>query len=139
MAYIDFSYYQNEYHGSETSVDNFNKVAEIASIVIDSLLYCQTPVDSDRPYYGIVKRAVCYEVDTILANGGVKAAQGFSTEFVTSESVGDYSRTSQIDTSHRLDLNDIPVSPVALSLLSNAGLRNRWVHAYDDLSEEARL
>lgn len=132
MAYIDYTYYADEYHGSEVSSNEFDSIAEIASIVIDSLIYCHTPVDEDRSYYDVVRKATCYEVDMIAANGGIKAVQGFSTECITSESVGDYSCSKQIDLSHRLTLNDIPISPVVLSMLSNAGLRNRWLHAYDD-------
>lgn len=127
MAYIDYSYYKNEYHGTDIMPDDFDKIAEISSMIVDSIVYCR--IDTTKHYMKSVKKAVAYEADTVLAYGGADVAFGLSDTGVSSESLGDYSYSLKENSEQSVNpvplYYGIPVSPVTLSILSNAGLRNR--------------
>ena len=133
MAYIDYAYYTDVYGGKNVPSDEFDRLAEIASMAIDAAAYCD--IDTDAEYINDVKRATAYEVDTIYAYGGESVAYGESSANIVSEGLDEYSYSlgSNADSEKGgvAFWNGIPISPIVLSLLSKAGLRNRWVHAYD--------
>lgn len=131
MPYIDYDYYANEYHGTSIPSDEFDRIAEIASMAIDSMSYCI--IDDTKSYIGSVKKAVAYEAETIYAYGGADVACGMSGASIGSESLGDYSYSVNSGGSSSRDIlmyQGIPISPIALSILSKAGLRDRWAYAY---------
>ena len=138
MSYIDYEFYKNVYHGSDIPSDKFEKIAEIASMIIDAVVYCR--IDTSKDYMDSVKKAAAYEADTINAYGGADVALGMSDAAVGSESLGDYSyslKGSGENSSSDIPMYQcVPVSPITLSILSNAGLRRRWAYAYYEDGEE---
>lgn len=137
MAYIDYEYYTNVYHGSDISSDEFDRIAEIASMVIDAIVYCH--IDPEKEYMDSVKKATAFEADTINAYGGSSVAFGMSDAAIGSENLGDYSyslKSSNAGSSENIQMyNGVPVSPITMSILSNAGLRQRWAYAYNEGGE----
>ncbi|MBR6102625.1 MAG: hypothetical protein IKP95_09365 [Ruminococcus sp.] len=133
MSYIDYAYYTDVYGGKNVPPDEFDRLSEIASMAVDAAVYCDIDVEAD--YMDDVKRATAYEVDTVYAYGGESVAYGESSANIVSEGLDDYSyhlsSAPSAASGGVVFCNGIPISPIVLSLLSKAGLRNRWVHAYD--------
>ena len=132
MAYIDYNYYSSTFHGTLIAESAFNRLSEIASDVIDSIV--SKPVstlDTTSDAYAKVKRACAYTVETLDANGGVDAITGFSASSANSESLGDYSISSgnSAAQSSALWFGDIRIPQLAYSLLQAAGLMSRWAYA----------
>ena len=138
MAYIDYEYYSGVYRGSDIPSDKFDHIAEITSMTIDAIVYCQ--IDTTKDYMDSVKKAVAYEADTIYAFGGTDVVLGISDAAIGSESLGDYNyslKGSSGSSSSDIPMyNGVPVSPITVSILSNAGLRRRWAYAYSEDGEE---
>lgn len=132
MAYIDYSYYKDTFHGSTVAESEFDRLADIASDVIDSTV-CRpvNALDIDSDAYAKVKKACAYIVESLDANGGVDAITGFSASAHNSESLGDYSYSAANTTNQgsALWLGDIRIPQLAYSLLSAAGLMSRWIYA----------
>lgn len=133
MSYIDYDYYANEYHGANIPSNEFDRIAEIASTTIDAMSY--SSIDESKPYFDSVKKATAYEAEAIYAYGGEDVAYGLSAASIGSESLGDYSYSANSGIGSSSDTpmyQGVPISPIALSMLSKAGLRNRWAYAYDE-------
>ena len=128
MAYIDYEYYTGTFGGSDVSAEEFPRLAQMASDIVDAIVYRPIEEVTDR-----VKRAVCYELDMLFTHGGASAAMGQSDGEISYEMLGDYSVTAQTATtkasSAALSLNGIPVSKLAESLLRAEGLMSRWAYA----------
>lgn len=128
MAYIDYEFYSGTFGGSDVPQEDFTRLAQMASDIVDAIVY--------RPIFEVterVKRAVCYEMDMLFAHGGVNAAMGQSDGEISYEMLGDYSVTaqtaSQKSASTALSLNGIPISKLTESLLRAEGLMSRWTYA----------
>lgn len=138
MAYIDYEYYTGEYHGTDIPSDEFDRIAEIASMVVDAVVYCH--IDTEKDYMDSVKKATAFEADTIFAYGGSTVVFGVSDASIGSENLGDYSyslSSANSGSSGSIPMyNGVPVSPITISVLSNAGLRQRWAYAYDEDGEK---
>ena len=89
MAYIDYEYYTGTFGGSDVSAEEFPRLAQMASDIVDAIVYRPIEEVTDR-----VKRAVCYEMDMLFTHGGVSAAMGQSDGEISYEMLGDYSVTS---------------------------------------------
>lgn len=128
MAYIDYEFYTGTFGGSDVPQEDFTRLAQMASDIVDAIVYRPISCVTER-----VKRAVCYEMDMLFAHGGVNAAMGQSDGEISYEMLGDYSVTaqtaSQKSASTALSLNGIPISKLAESLLRAEGLMSRWAYA----------
>lgn len=127
MAYIDKEYYKQ--FGGSNIPDNFERIAEIASDIIDTISV--RPIDSNNTeQYALVQKATAYQVEMLNEQGGIDSIVGFaSSTSVSSESLGTYSVTNNSNTQTSIKtINGIPVSTMALSLLKKAGLMSRWAY-----------
>ena len=129
MAYIDQDYYTNTFHG--TTVANFDRLAEIATDIIDSMVTIPvSSLDVTCAEYAKVKKACAYIVESLDANGGVDAVNGLSSSSADSESLGDYSISASQSSSARSGIffGDIMIPTLAYTLLTQCGLISRWVY-----------
>ena len=128
MAYIDYEFYTATFGGDAVPQAEFARLAQMASDIVDAIVYKPITEVTDR-----VKRAVCYELDMLYAQGGVEAVNGQSAGEISYENLGDYSVTAQTastaSASASLSLNGIPVSKLTESLLRQEGLMSRWAYA----------
>lgn len=129
MAYIDQNYYTNTFRG--TPVTNFDRLADIASDIIDSMVVVPvSSLDVTSAEYGKVKKACAYIVESLDANGGVDAVNGLSSSSADSESLGDYSISASQSSSTRNGIwfGDIMIPMLAYMLLQQCGLISSWVY-----------
>lgn len=128
MAYIDYEFYTGTFGGSDVPQEDFTRLAQMASDIVDAIVYRPISEVTER-----VKRAVCYEMDMLFAQGGADAANGQSSGEISYEMLGDYSVTAQTASSSSasasMSLNGIPISKLAESLLRAEGLMSRWAYA----------
>lgn len=136
MAYIDYQYYTDTFHGTSIPESQFARLADIASDLVDSIVTTRiAETEMSEEALAKLKKAVAYQVEHLYVQGGVDAANGMALSDIGSESLGDYSVSSgsrQSTTSREstsLTMNGIPVSALAYSLLKGAGLISRWVYA----------
>lgn len=134
MAYAQYSYYIDTFKGTPIPEATFNRLAEIASDVIDGIVH--TPVeslDTASTAYGKVQRACCYIIESLNANGGVDSIMGFSESAKNSESLGDYSysggNASMQSQGSAVWYGDIRIPAIIPELLRAAGLTCRWAYA----------
>lgn len=126
MAFIDAAYYKDEFKGNAIPESKFDRLAELASDVIDGLITVDM-TDEEKKASVNVKKATAYQLEFMFEHGGVDAILGYSDVDVQSESLGDYSVStggSIVKTS-----DGIPVSPLALQFLRKDGLMCRWMFA----------
>lgn len=132
MAYIDYAYYSNEFRGSKIREEDFDRLAEAASDIVDAIC---GGVDLGIYMEGSrFKKAIAYEVELLNAEGGIDAitGQAASSMSSTSEHLDDYTITtsrSQAAMSGQYSFNGLPVSPITVSLLKSIGaVKSRWVY-----------
>lgn len=136
MAYIDYQYYSNTFHGTSIPQSQFDRIAEIASDTIDAIVTSRIVVsDLSEEALAILKKAAAYQIEHLYLQGGIDAANGMALSDIGSESLGDYSVSSgsrQSTTgreSTSLTMNGVPFSALAYSLLKRAGFISRWAYA----------
>lgn len=130
MAYIDKTFYDDTFHGTEIPEGEFDRLADIASDVVYGI--CIIKPEAEDLIDETFKKAVAYQVELLYRQGGLDAVVGFSEASCSggSESLGDYSisegnaRQEAVKT-----YNGIPVSSMALMLLRRLGLMARWAYA----------
>ena len=134
MAYIDYTYYTDTFHGSAIPQTAFARLADVASDVVYAVCL-------DKPTGSILlknefKKAVAYQIEFIQEQGGLEAIYGRSdaSQSGGSEHLGDYNVSSASGSggsSGAIKMYDgIPLSPLMLSLLEKLGLLSQWVYAY---------
>lgn len=131
MSYIDHAYYKNTFKGKDIPVGEFDRLADIASDLMDSIV--QRPIDSVMAESAEVKKATAYQVEMLNEHNGVDAVVGTS-EIGGSISVGGYTVTSP-SVSKLLSKDGIAISSLALNQLRKAGLMCRWA-GYERWLEE---
>lgn len=133
MSYVDYNYYNSEFHG-KASEDDFNSVINPVVDIVKSYMEgyiaswnYQTNIEA---YECDVKNAICYEVDYLLANGGYNAIAGSNEKDLQSVSVDGFSYTfkkNKVST-----YKGIPFSPLSISKikseLQHKGYLYRGVH-----------
>lgn len=135
MPYIDCEYYTTQFCGTPIDEIEFNRLAVIASDLIDSTVHSPFTIDSlGEEEAECVRKATAYQVETLFLHGGVDAAVGMGALAAQSESLGDYSITNRsgLATNSHTSIpthNGIPVSPFVDGLLRRAGLMTRWAYA----------
>lgn len=130
MAFIDATYYENEFKGSPIPASKFDRLAELASDVIDGLITVEMPLE-DKQASANVKKATAYQLEFMFEHGGIDTVLGVSDLDVTSESLGAYSVSSGGSSSAKIarTAGGVPVSPMAVQFLRKDGLMSRWVYA----------
>lgn len=130
MAFIDAAYYKDEFKGNAIPESKFDRLAELASDVIDGLITVDM-TDEEKKASVNVKKATAYQLEFMFEHGGIDTILGYSDTDITSESLGDYSVTtgSSGTASIAKTRDGIPVSPLALQYLRKDGLMCKWLYA----------
>ena len=130
MAFIDAAYYENEFKGNNVPSNKFERLAELASDVIDGLITVEMTYE-EKQASANVKKATAYQLEYMYEHGGVDVVLGYSDLDIASESLGDYSfSTKSGSTEFTTRTSDgIPVSSLALMYLRKDGLMCRWMYA----------
>lgn len=130
MAFIDAAYYKDEFKGNAIPESKFDRLAELASDVIDGLITVDMTEEEKKASVN-VKKATAYQLEFMFEHGGIDTILGYSDMDITSESLGDYSvSTGGSGTAKVPKTSDgIPVSPLALQYLRKDGLMCRWMFA----------
>lgn len=131
MAFIDAAYYVNEFKGEPVQGRKFERLAELASDVIDGLITVDM-TDEEKQASANVKKATAYQLEYMSEHGGIDTILGYSDVDISSESLGDYSVSSggNSGSARIIKTSDgIPVSPLALRYLRKDGLMCRWMYA----------
>ncbi|MBQ2973331.1 MAG: hypothetical protein IJE19_03155 [Clostridia bacterium] len=129
MAYIDKEFYDETFKGKEIPEDEFDRLADIASdVVFEICIIKPLPIDlMDEAF----KKAVCYQTEMLFEQGGVDSIVGFSEAAIASgsESLGDYSVSSNSNSQSLQSYNGIPISSMTLMQLKRLGKMPRWAFA----------
>ena len=130
MAYVTLEYYKGTFLGNPIEEADFNRLAMIASDVIDALVTRPINDDTDKDQ---LAKATAYQVEYIAAQGGIAAVTGAAeNQKIVTEKLDDYSIAEERteESKQRLPtINGIPVSPLTLSILRKMGLMSRWYFA----------
>ncbi len=130
MAYIDYTYYTETFKGAAMSEDDFVRLSDITGDLIYAI--CTFKPEGAILTNEIFLKANGYQVEFLYEQGGTEAIMGRSdaSQSGGSEHLGNYSvsagngKKSEIKT-----YNGIPISSMAIMLLSELGLLSRWVYA----------
>ena len=131
MAYIDRVYYEDKFLGKPIPLDEFPRIADIASDVIYDV--CTVKPTEEDLIDETFKKAVAYQVELLYEQGGIDAILGFSeySQSGGSESLGDYSKSSGTSSQEAvMTSGGIPVSTMSVNLLRRLGLMTRWAYAH---------
>ena len=127
MAYLDRTYYLGDFGGSVIPEEEFGKLAETASHIIDVIV--TRPVD---PEDDAVRLAAAYQADMLWLHGSPDAEAGITVALGGyNEKLGDYSvGNNRVNTSGRriMSVGGIPVSGLTVALLRKRGYMNRCVY-----------
>ena len=131
MAYVTQEYYSDTFHGQAIPDDQFDRLAAMASDIIDSIVY--VPIDPQKVDMTLVAKATAYEMEYIYQEGGIDAITGkAASSLKTSEHLDDYSISESVSdgaADSALSYNGIPVSSLAVAILRKLGLMCRWLYA----------
>ena len=127
MAYVDFKYYTDTFHGEPVSETGFPALENRAAELIEELTMYRL---NEYAFEGMspavqdaVKRAVCAEIEYIDANGGSDIDNG---EALQSATLGKFSYSSGAMAAGDGSTGGIPVySPRAKRILASTGLLYR--------------
>ena len=127
MAYVTAEYYSTTFHGHEIPGAEFSRVEADAADIIDGIV--QVPISEEDAALDKLKRAVCYQIETLAVSGGAealidKAVNGMKT----SERIDDYSVSRQKVAAYPT-VDGVPVSPLTINLLRQLGKLKRWVYS----------
>lgn len=119
MAYVDYTFYIDDYHGTAVAAADFEKLAEEASAVIDYLTFDRAePIitaNTETSLIDKIKRAVCAVMDTtqeIVMSGGTG---------IVSEAVASY-KITYAQSSEKLALRNVRYIRAAKIYLGSSGL-----------------
>lgn len=118
MPYVDYFYYAAEYMGSASNsefIDTASKAVEIVKIYMEHFIAPWDQRASIEEYNCDVKKAVCYEIDYLLENGGSASFNGkneFDLKTVKTEGF-EYSYRDNRGSM----FNGVPFSPVSADLI----------------------
>ena len=131
MSYITKEFYDENFKGTTIPDAEFERLAEIASDVIESVCTVKPTVnDLENPVF---LKAVCYQVEMLYLQGGIDAIVGFSESSLASgsESLGDYSvgGTGKDVGANAVRVGGIPVAWLSIYQLKKLGLMSRWAYA----------
>lgn len=131
MAYLTKDYYTNTFHGQAVPDDQFDRLADMASDVIDAIVL--VPIDPEKHDMELIAKAAAYEMEYLWQEGGLDAITGRAASGQTvTEKLDEYSigeSVSESTKSQLLTVNGIPVSALAVAILRKLGLMCRWWYA----------
>lgn len=113
MTLADYSFYTDDYLGTDLSSANFTKYSEKADYTLKRMTQNRTIDDTYERQYNL---AICEIADYLYKNKGMSAK---------SESLGDYSISYQNGDSNYV------MSDIAMSYLGNTGLLSVGIMSYD--------
>lgn len=135
MAYVDSAYYSDTYKGLAIVSGDFDRLAQRASEIVDCMTlgragkvmekYSDSTVTSEINLCNAVKSAAAAQTE-MLSRQGEDAYTGGSASSVTREELGNAALTYDASRGAILCFG-IPVSGIAVSILSEAGLLYRGV------------
>ena len=130
MAYVDFKYYTDTFHGEPVSETGFPALENRAAELIEELtMYRLNEYTFERMSLAVqdaVKRAVCAEIEYIDANGGSDIDNG---EALQSATLGKFSYSSGAMAAGESSTGGISTySPRARRILAPTGLLYRGGH-----------
>jgi len=122
---LEKAYYDNIFRGTPLNDTEFWALRRAAIDSIKSIAVCEV-LDKDLDDKRFLD-AMCYQVETLLLNGGASAIAGSPDAQIQSESLGDYSVTTK-GAAEKAPFSGFgfPVSSLAVSKLREMGLMNRW-------------
>ena len=130
MGYVGKEYYDNVFGAEPIEEKEFERLAEIASDLIDAIILQPITDETDKEQ---LAKAAAYQVEYIMAQGGVSAVTGNAeSQKAVTEKLDDYSISeAQTDAAsqNQATFNGIPISPLTLSILRKLGLMSRWMYA----------
>lgn len=131
MAFVDYEYYISTFKGTAMKQAEFDRMVDIASDVLGAVCNVDITEYAENVY---VTKAICYQIETLYLQGGIDAISGKAVSgLVESESLDDYSISSsqtEAAKNESYSLNGIPVSPLAIAMLRQAGIfGSKWVFA----------
>lgn len=120
MPYVDYDYYQNDFAGS-VSKESFstivNKAVDITKMYMERFIASWDQKSSIEDYNCDVRKAVCYEIDYLLENGGNSSLNGKSE--LDLKSVKTEGFEYQYRDNRGSMFNGVPFSPVSMDLIKN--------------------
>lgn len=120
MPYVDYDYYQNDFAGS-VSKESFstivNKAVDITKMYMERFIASWDQKSSIEDYNCDVRKAVCYEIDYLLENGGNSSLNGKSELDLKSVKTEDFEY--QYHDNRGSMFNGVPFSPVSMDLIKN--------------------
>lgn len=129
VGYIDQTYYQNTYVGTDIPSTDFPRLEARASDMIDELTRYQIDDLStlDAFTQKQVKKAVASQVEYLFTRGGEEANHGSGN--VTSANIGHFSYDDGNGANENLSREAIRTSPAVIGLLKPTGLLYTGVNA----------
>lgn len=133
MAYLTKEYYLDTFHGTAVEESQFDRLAQAASDIIDAIVLI--PIDPDKHDMDGIAKAAAYQMEMLVAQGGIEAVVGLSSQGITSEQLGDYhvsgsaAGASSDGAAAPPSFQGIPISPITLAILRKVGLMRRWAFA----------
>lgn len=115
---IDFAYYKDIHNGGigEMEFDSLlSAVCVFLKIFMESYISQSKQKETIEEYQCNIDDAICYEIDYIAQNGGLKAFQGASDTEVSSVTTSGFKVDYGAATS---SYNGIPLSPLSKSLIT---------------------
>ncbi|MEG2621415.1 MAG: hypothetical protein RSC06_00820 [Clostridia bacterium] len=135
MVYIDKAYYDGTFHGTAIPQEDFDRIADMASDLIDGIAVVPFVfAELEEAKQLCVKRATAYQTELLYLQGGVDAIVGMSAQAADSEQLGAYGITKGATASSSSSkvvlptVFGIPVSEMAVQQLRKAGLMARWAY-----------
>lgn len=118
MSYVDYQYYRDDFAGVANEED-FNKIVfravDLVKMYMDRFI-ASWDQKSDIEAYGCdVKKAVCYEIDYLIDNGGNSSLNGKSE--LDLKSVKTEGFEYQYRDNRGSMFNGVPFSPVSADLI----------------------
>ena len=129
MAYIDETYYTGTFKGTAIASSEFDKLADIASDLVDSIVLIDVDTDDmSEAQIGYLKKATAYETELLYLQGGIDAITGMAADNFSSAQVGGIS-VAKADQAMKSfpTVNGLPISALTVWNLKKAGLMRRLV------------
>ena len=135
MIFIDKNYYDNDYSGIEISENDFKKYAARASDTVNFLTFgraeniLENKKISDvlwQKKYEAIRKATAAQTEVFAAHGE-SSYTGKASSDITREELGNSAVSYNISRKEMREFFGIPISGLAIEILSNAGLLYRGI------------
>lgn len=133
MAYADFDFYTGTYAGNAVRAEDFPRLSERSSEIIDDFTYHRIDENTIEKYNMPVKKACCAVCDYLnnieIVNDTLRNPE---KHIVTSETAGNISKTyaNPLSTVSDENIRNAEIYNIISRYLACTGLMNRNVNAY---------